>query len=123
MKIAISSTGKNLESEVDPKFGRCAYFLIAEIKEKNIKKIKSIKNIAKTQMGGAGISAAQLIGNEKPDAIITMNMGPKAFQIFEQLKIKIYQGKGIIKNAVQDFIEGKLTEINKTSDLQHIGLK
>ena len=36
MKIAISSTGKTLESEIDPKFGRCAYFLIIDVDNKKI---------------------------------------------------------------------------------------
>ncbi|MBW2001843.1 MAG: NifB/NifX family molybdenum-iron cluster-binding protein, partial [Deltaproteobacteria bacterium] len=28
MKIAVSSTGTDLNSEIDPRFGRCAYFII-----------------------------------------------------------------------------------------------
>jgi len=46
MKIAISSTGKGLDSEVDARFGRCPYFVIAEIENKKIKSVKSIENTA-----------------------------------------------------------------------------
>jgi len=30
MKIAITATGPDLDSIVDPRFGRCAYFLIID---------------------------------------------------------------------------------------------
>ena len=121
MKIAISSTGKSLESEVDAKFGRCPYFLIVEIEDKEIKNLNSIENTAKAQMGGTGISASEIVANEKPDAIVTVNIGPRAFSAFKQLGIKIYHGQGKIKNVVQQFIEGKLTEMTDATGPRHIG--
>lgn len=123
MKIAISSTGKTLESEVDARFGRCPYFLIVEIEENKIKDFKAIENTAKAQMGGAGITAAEIVANEKPDTIITANLGPRAFQVFNQFKIKIYQGQGKIKKVVEDFVEGKLKKMTDATGPQHVGLK
>jgi len=123
MKIAISTTGNNLESEVDPKFGRCNYFLIIEIENNKIKDFKAIENTAKTQTGGAGIVAGEIVANEKVDAIITVNLGPRAFSVFEQFKIKPYQGKGKIKKVVQDFINGKLEKISNATGPQHMGFK
>ena len=93
MKIAISSTGENLESEIDAKFGRCPYLLIVEIEDKEIKNFKAIKNIAAGQRGGAGITSAEIVVKEKADAVITANLGPRAFSVFDQFKIKIYQGQ------------------------------
>jgi len=123
MKIAISSTGKNLESEVDPRFGRCVYFLIMKIENKEIKNIKAIENTAKAQMGGAGITAGEIVANEKVDVVITTNLGPRAFSVFEQFGIKTYSGTGKIKNVVQDFINNKLKKISKARGPQHVGLK
>ncbi len=123
MKIAISSTGKTLESEIDPRFGRCAYFLIVEIENKKIKNFKAIENTAKEQAGGAGITAAEIVANEKPDAVITTNLGPRASSVFSQFGIKTYQGQGKVKDAVQDFIDGKLKEITNATGPQHVGLK
>jgi len=111
MKIAISSTGGDLKSEIDARFGRCPYFLIVEIEDKEIKGIKAIENTAAGQMGGAGITAAEIVANEKVDAVITANLGPRALSVFEQFEIKIYQGQGKADDAVQKFMEGKLTEI------------
>ena len=123
MKIAISSTGETLESQVDARFGRCPYFLIAEIENKEIKNVKAIENTAVDQMGGAGISAAEIVANEKVDVIITVNMGPRAFSVFGQFEIEIYQGQGKVKDVVQEFIDGKLKEITDATGPQHVGLK
>jgi len=125
MKIAISSTGNNLESEVDARFGRCNYFLIVEVdkKKKEIKDFKAIENTAKAQMGGAGITAGEIVANEKVDAVITTNLGPRAFSVFEQFKIKVYQGQGKIKDVLQDFINGKSEELTNATGPQHVGLK
>jgi len=123
MKIAISSTGNNLESEVDARFGRCSYFLIVEIEDNKIKDFKAIENTAKAQMGGAGITAGEIVAKQKVDAIITVNLGPRAFSVFEQFGIKIYQGQGKIKDVVQEFIDGKLKELSNATGPQHAGLK
>ena len=112
MKIAISSTGKNLDSEVDVRFGRCPNFVIVEIEGKEIKSIKAIENTAMMQGGGAGITAAQIIGNESVNAVIGINLGPRAFDVLQKLGIEIYQGiRGTVKENVQQFIEGKLSKL------------
>jgi len=123
MKIAINSTGKDLESNVDERFGRCPYFLIVDIENKEIKNVKVIENTAKEQLGGAGITAGQIVSNEKVDAVITKNLGPRSFSVFEQFKIKVYFGEGRIKDVIQDFIEGKLKELTDATSSQHVGLK
>ena len=114
MKIAISSTGKDLESEVDAKFGRCPYFLIVEIENKEIKNVQAIKNTAAGQRGQAGITSAEIIAKEKVETLITTNLGPRAFSIFEQFEIKIYQGEGKINDVIQRFIKGELVEIKNS---------
>ena len=122
IRIAISATGQDLESDIDARFGRCPYFLIAEIRDKKIKKIKAIENTATEQAGGAGITAAQLVADQEVEAIISVNVGPRALDVFNQLNIKVYQAKGKIKNAVQQFIDGKLEEIIIPTGPQHMGL-
>jgi len=123
MKIAISSTGNDLESEVDARFGRCSYFLIVNVENNKIKDFKAIENTAKEQMGGAGISAGEIVAKQKVDAIITVNLGPRAFSVFEQFGIKSYHGEGKIKEVIQKFLDGKLKELTNATGPQHIGLK
>ncbi len=123
MKIGISSTGKTLDDNVDVRFGRCPYFLIVEIEDKRIKGAKAVENTAAAQAGGAGITAAQIVANEKADAVISVNFGPRAFDVFNQLGIKVYQGQGKIRDVVQQLIDGKLTETTTPTGPMHQGLK
>ncbi len=123
MKIAISSTGKSLESEIDARFGRCPYFLIVDVDNKEIKNAKAIENTAAGQMGGAGITAAEIVANEKVNAVITANLGPRAFSVFGQFGIKVYQGRGKIKDVIREFIEGKLIEMINSTGPMRAGFK
>ena len=111
MKIAISSTGKTVNDKIAEVFGRCAYFIIAEIKDKQIEKTEVIANDNTEQMSGAGIATAQLMAKKNINVVITQNMGPRALDVLKQFNIAIYQGSGIIKEAIQDYIDGKLKEI------------
>jgi len=113
MKIAVSSMGKNIESNASDIFGRCPYFIIVEIEDNEIKKIEAIENKNINQMGGAGISIAKLIAEKDVETVITGNIGPRALDVLNQFKIKIYSGNGMIKEVIQEFINGKLKEIKK----------
>ena len=115
MRIAISSTGKDLESQVDVRFGRCSYFIIAEVEGKEIKSSESIENTSAAQMGGAGITAAQMVADKKVDAIITGNMGPRAFTVFQQLGIEIYQGTGTVREVIEKFANNELKKIDEAT--------
>ena len=112
MKIAVSSNGKGLDAQASPVFGRCPYFVIVEAEGMEIKGIKDVPNTAAGQTGGAGITAAQLVGNEKVEAVITSNMGPRAFDVMQQLGIKVFRaGEGTVKEVVQQCLDGKLEEM------------
>jgi len=113
MRIAISSTGQGLDSKLSPLFGRCAFFVIVDIENSEIKNDKTIENKAVMQAGGAGIMAAQIIGNEKVNVVISNAIGPRAFDVLQQLGIEMYKAQGAtVKEAVDLFIQGKLTKIN-----------
>lgn len=113
MKIAISSTGKKLTDNVSEVFARCPYFIIVEIENQEIKKFEVIKNESTNQMGGAGISAAQLIAEKNVNTVITGNVGPRALDVLRQFNIEVYSGSGAIKEVLQEFINGKLKKIEK----------
>jgi predicted Fe-Mo cluster-binding NifX family protein len=111
MKIAVSSSGKELDSQIDARFGRCPYFVIVDIENKEIKGSEAIENTSAVQMGGAGITAAQLVADRGVKTVITGNMGPRAFSVFEQLDIEVYQGTGTVKEAVEKLTKGELAKI------------
>jgi len=121
MKIAVSSTGPDLESNVDVRFGRCPYFLVVDLENKEIKSSESIENTSANQMGGAGITSAQLVADKKVDAVITGNIGPRAFTVFQQLGVEIYQASGKVKDVLQQFAEGKLKKIESATGPMFLG--
>jgi predicted Fe-Mo cluster-binding NifX family protein len=107
-KIAVSVKENSLDSEISEIFARCPYFIIAEIKDGKIEKTEIIENKSLDQMSGAGISAAQLMAEKDIRAVITGNVGPRALDVLKQFNISIYYYKGIAKDALGKFIEGKL---------------
>jgi len=111
MKIAISSIGKDLNSQVSEVFGRCPYFLIVEIDDKKVKEFGALENMSVNQMGGAGISAVQTVAGKNVKAVITGNVGPRALDVLKQFHIQLYKGTGLITKVIKKFIEGKLEEI------------
>ena len=54
MKIGISVKGKNKDSLLDKRFGRCEYF---QIHDTDTGEIKVLENEAKLASSGAGIAA------------------------------------------------------------------
>jgi predicted Fe-Mo cluster-binding NifX family protein len=109
MKIAIASSGKTLDSLVDPRFGRCPYFLIVD---SETKEFKVIENKAGQTFRGAGISAAQIVANEKVEAVFAGNFGPNAVNVLSPGGIRIFAGLSGVsaKKALKQFQEGKLKE-------------
>jgi len=112
MKIAISASADNMDATIDPRFGRCAYFIIVEAEGKEIKSHEVVQNVGVQAMGGAGITSAQLIANKGVEAVITGNVGPNAFGVLSQTGIKIFTGVGgmSVKDAVDKYLKGELEE-------------
>ena len=113
MKICISSTGNTIEySNIDTTIHRCTFFLIVD-KETNSQ--KAIFNTIRESPSEIGAMVGQIVANEGIDAVITTDIGPRAFEIFKRYGIKVYHAKGKIKDAVKQFEQGKLKEITKAT--------
>jgi predicted Fe-Mo cluster-binding NifX family protein len=109
MKIAVSSTGGSLDAQIDPRFGRCPYFVIVNSETMTGEKVA---NTASGAMSGAGIHAAQLVANKGAQAVLTGNVGPNAFQALSAAGINIITGvSGTVKEAVEQFKSGQLETI------------
>ena len=107
MKIGISSTGQDLESDIDMRFGRCPYFLIIDIKEGAITATKSIENTQADRKSATGPAVAQLIADQNVDGILTGNIGPRALSVLQQFSIPVYEAHGSKRDGIQQFIQGK----------------
>ncbi len=120
MKICISSQGDNLNAPLDPRFGRAMYFLIVN---KKGKLLKAIKNTGTQAMHGAGVTAAQIVADEKVDVVISRNIGPNAFMALASLGIKIFLGTPgmTVKDAFEAYQDGQLSEASAATGPGHRG--
>ena len=119
MIICVTSTGKTTDSIMDPRFGRCAYFIIADL-ENN--KTEIIENEARASGGGAGKGSGKVMAEKKVEAVITGNVGPNAMNVLSAAKIKIFRGENasVIEN-IEKFKNNYLKEITDTVP-SHFGM-
>ncbi|MFH0961088.1 MAG: NifB/NifX family molybdenum-iron cluster-binding protein [archaeon] len=108
MKVAISSNGRTLDSEVSEFFGRCENFLIVET---DGKKAEIVRNAPEGKVGGAGISAAKTVAEKGVKAAIAGNFGPNALGVLGQFGIGAFSGKGSVRDVLRDFSKGKLRKV------------
>ncbi len=120
MKIAISAMGATLDAEIDPRFGRCQYFIIVDSDTINF---EAINNSGGMGSGGAGISTAQLIAGKGVEAVLTGNCGPNAYQVLSAAGIKVITGvSGKVKDAIQSYKLGKLQASSQPNVAGHFGM-
>jgi predicted Fe-Mo cluster-binding NifX family protein len=120
MKIAVSGTGPSLDAEVDPRFGRCQYFVIVD---PETMEFEAIDNSNAMASGGAGISTAQMIAEKEVQVVLTGNCGPNAYQTLSAAGIKVVTGVGgKIKDAAEAYAAGKLQANPQPSVGSHYGM-
>jgi predicted Fe-Mo cluster-binding NifX family protein len=114
MKIAVTATDKGLSSEIDPRFGRAAYFLVVNPDTLEFEPVENIQNLNSPQ--GAGIQAATTVAQHEATALLTGNCGPKAFKVLKASKIEVFIGvKGRVIDAIQSFKNGALHSTNNAN--------
>jgi len=120
MKIAISATSPTLDAEVDPRFGRCQYFIIAD---PETEEFEALDNSSATAAGGAGISAAQMIVGKGVEAVLTGNCGPNAHQVLSTAGIKVVTGvSGKVKDAIAEYKLGTYSAAQQANVPDHFGM-
>ncbi|MEA1968971.1 MAG: NifB/NifX family molybdenum-iron cluster-binding protein [Thermodesulfobacteriota bacterium] len=107
MKIAVTSTGTDLNADLDPRFGRTENFIIIDTDTMEFEVKPNSQNLNLPQ--GAGIQAGKTVADTGVEAVITGNCGPKAFTILEAAGIKVITGvTGNIKDAIEKLKAGEL---------------
>ena len=121
MKIAVSAQGRELNSPVNPRFGRCEYFVIYD---QQTDSVESIANPGTTGAGGAGIKTAQALANTKVNVVLVGNVGPNAVETLNAAKIDIYSGiTGTVQDTLDLFKKGELVKTSQPSVESHFGMK
>jgi predicted Fe-Mo cluster-binding NifX family protein len=107
MKIVVTSQGTNLDSPLDPRFGRAKHFLLVDTETMQTTVHDNAQNVNAPQ--GAGIQAAQAVYNLGAGAVVTGHVGPKAFATLHAAGIAVYVGSsGTVREAVEQFRSGRL---------------
>ena len=103
MKIAVTSTGPGLDSSVDPRFGRCAYFIMVDT-ESGV--VAATANPFLDDASGAGTQAAQWVLEQGTEVLMTGNCGPKAAAVLADAEICVIEGVFGNVGAVTSSVQG-----------------
>ena len=108
MRIAVAAQGSDVNSRVDPRFGRARSFLVIDTEDDSVEEVDNVQNLHAAQ--GAGIQAAENVARHKVDVVIAGNFGPKAFQALAAAGIKAASwADGTVVDAVELARNNKLT--------------
>ena len=119
MKIAVAAAGNTLDAPVDPRFGRCAWFVIVD---SATMAFEAVENPGVMAGGGAGIQAAQVVASKSVLAVVAGNMGPNAHQALTAAGIQILPCTGgTVRQAVEAVKVGELTAANAPTVPLHFG--
>lgn len=120
MKIGVSAIAPSLDAEVDPRFGRCQYFVIVD---PQTMEFEALQNSSAMAAGGAGISTAQMIANKGVQVILTGNCGPNAYQTLSAAGLQVITGAdGRIRDVVQAYKDGKFQPTAQANVGSHYGM-
>ncbi len=107
MKLAVTSQGNNLQSPLDPRFGRAKYFIVVDTETGTFSAIDNAVNLNAAQ--GAGIQAGKRVAELGVEGLITGHVGPKAFSALQAAGVPIHTGAyGTVTEAIEQFKAGKL---------------
>jgi predicted Fe-Mo cluster-binding NifX family protein len=111
MKVAISAQHNDIKSLVDPRFGRAAWFIIADSESGEWTAVDNHETAHAS--GGAGVQAGTMVVNQGVDTVITGNVGPNAHKVLAAAGISIYQaGNGVtVQEAIRSLNAQELEEV------------
>lgn len=106
MRVAVSSTGADLDAAVDPRFGRCPFFIIVDT---DTMEFEAVPNVSWQSPSGAGIEAAQIVANKNVQVVLTGDVGPNAYKALSAAGIQVITGiTGTVRDVVEKYRKGGL---------------
>ena len=108
MKVAVTSKGVLLDSEVDPRFGRAPYIIVVDTGTMEFEVVDNSVNA--NAFKGAGIQAATTVCEKGAEVLMTGYCGPKAFATLQAGGVKVVSDvTGTIREAVAAIKAGKVS--------------
>lgn len=115
-KMAVCSAGKSLDSQLDGRFGRCAFLIIIAEEEGNAYEV--FPNPAVQHAHGSGISTAQTLVTKGVGKLVVGRIGPKAYEVLQKGGIKVYRADEgqTVKAVAERCRQGNLEELLKPNN-------
>ncbi len=114
MKVAVTSQGEDLSSEIDPRFGRAKWLIVVDTETGESEVHDNSVNLNAAQ--GAGIQTGQNIANLGVEAVITGNVGPNAFKTLNAANVRIFLAeKQTVDEAINALKAGRLKEVDQAN--------
>ena len=107
MKLAITSKGKTMDSEIESRFSRTPFFVIVDTETGDF---EAFKNPGASARDAACVGAVKFLVDREVKAVITGNVGHNAFVTIQDTRIRVYLGAtGTVLEALENFRRRKLT--------------
>lgn len=120
MKVAVSAYGRDLDADINPRFGRCDYLLIVDTDTMAFERFAN-ENMNLT--GGAGIQTASFVISKGVQAVLTGSCGPNAMDVFNSAGVAVYQGQaGSVARAVTRLKNNELTNVTQATAEEKAGM-
>jgi predicted Fe-Mo cluster-binding NifX family protein len=120
MKVVVTSNGADLNAPASPVFGRCPTYVFVDTETMQF---EAVPNPAIAAGGGAGIQAAQFVIEQGAQAVLTGNVGPNAFNVFQAAEVPIYLlGGGTVREAAEAYKSGQLQPVGGANVQAHAGM-
>jgi predicted Fe-Mo cluster-binding NifX family protein len=118
MKILVSAVSPDLDSPIDPRFGRAAYFIVVDT---NTWDWQAHPNPATEASGGAGTQAAQYVANYGLRVVVSGDFGPNACNALHAAGIGMYLlgPSQTVRQAVENYKAGQLTPVGAPTGAGH----
>ena len=114
MKIAITTQGKELSSEIDLRFGRSKWLIVVDTESGDFQAHDNAVNVNAAQ--GAGIQTGGNVANLGVEAVITGNVGPNAFKTLNAANVKVFLAKKqTVQQALDSYKAGELKEVDQAN--------
>jgi predicted Fe-Mo cluster-binding NifX family protein len=114
MIVAVTAESPNLDSPVDPRFGRARYFVLIDTETGNVSTQDNVQNLNAPQ--GAGIQAAQTVVRSGAQVVLTGNVGPKAFATLQAGNVAVHSGvTGTVRQALEELKAGRLQSAGRAN--------
>lgn len=105
MKIGVSATGGAMDAAVEPRLGRCPFFVIVD---SETMRFETFTNPATDAAGGAGPQTVQQFASRGAQVVLTGQVGPKAQTAFDAAGIEVVTGvSGKVRQAVEAYLKSR----------------